>query len=247
MDKVLVLAALYSSNNTLISNTSDTYSLTGDEYDYFKLDLGVNLIGVYYLVGEIFFNSIMTENQTTSLFRLGLQPYFYSFDYLTYDSDQNGLEDGVKAVFDPDVPSSYSGSVTVYIDLIDSSNRTTITTVSESYYLYGTTADYLTLDLGIVSNAGFYYLLGEVFFGTISTDTVTTSSFYLNAAEDPITDKLAPTNQTNLPYRQKTGHKRGEFIDNTPTAGETPSFESFVGLVGLSCLVLLWCRKRRKA
>jgi hypothetical protein len=239
VDKVTVHAALFSSNNTLINNASDTFSLTGTIYDYFKLDLGVNLTGLYYLVGEIFLNSIMTDNETTSLFRLGLQPYFYSFDYLTYDSDGDGLEDGVKAVFDPDVPSGYSGSITVYVDLYDSSNRTLIATASESYYLYGTSADYLTLDLGPVGSAGFYYLLGEIFFGSISADTMTTSSFYLSAGEIPIIDKLAPTNQSDLPYKQKTGHKRGDPIDNPPTASETPSFESVVGIIGLGCLTIM--------
>ncbi len=167
-------------------------------------------------------------------------PYFYSFYDLTYDSDEDGIDDGVKARFDPDVPSGYSGSVTVYVDLYDSSNRTLITTASESYYLLGTSADYLTLDLGAVSSAGFYYLLGEIFFGSISSDTMTTSSFYLSAGETPIIDKLAPTNQSDLPYKQKTGHKRGDPIDNPPPASETPGFESVIGLIGVSCLTIMW-------
>jgi hypothetical protein len=244
VEKILVHAALYSSNDTLINNASDTYSLTETEYDYFKLDLGTNLLGLYYLVGEIYFNSIMTDNKTTSQFRLGLQPYFYSFDYSTYDSDQDGLEDGVKAVFDPDVPSGYSGEVTVYVDLIDSTNRSQITTMSDTYYLYGTSADYLVLDLGPVRTAGFYYLLGELFFGSISTDTVTTSSFYLNEAETPFIDKLAPTNQTNLPYRQKTGHKRGDILDKSTS--ETPGFEDLVSLVGVCSLIIIWRRHRKE-
>ncbi|UCG00748.1 MAG: hypothetical protein JSW11_14150 [Candidatus Heimdallarchaeota archaeon] len=105
---VVIHATLFSSNDTLINNASGTFSLIGEEYDYFDLDLGTQPTGLYYLVGKMFFNSTMTHTRTSRLFRLGLLPYFYSFNYLTFDSDDDGVDDGVKAVFDPDVPSGQS-------------------------------------------------------------------------------------------------------------------------------------------
>ena len=240
-------ASLYTLNGTLVSNTSSNYFLDGDDYDYLELDLGtVNTTGLYYLFGEIFFESTLADMASTPTFRLGLEPYFYSFDYLTYDSDNDGLDDGVKAVFDPDVPSGYSGKISVFIDLY-SSNRTLITTVSEVYLVYGESVDYFEQNLGTVSTAGFYYLLGEISFRSISTDTITTSTFYLNPVSTTINDKPAITNVSIVPYKHKTGYKRGQNTKSVPSTDKITGFESISVLAGIFCLtVIIWQRQRKK-
>ena len=87
---VTIEVDLYIFNGTLVNSASGTYSLTGDDYDSFELDLGtVSTSDDFYLVGKIIFNSITTDQITTSTFELGLLPFFYSFDYITYDANNN--------------------------------------------------------------------------------------------------------------------------------------------------------------
>lgn len=105
-------------------------------------------------------------------------PYFYSFDYSTYDSDNDGVDDAVKAIFDPDFPIGYSGSVIVNVELYFS-NETLIKIVSGTYLLTENDYDELKLDLGIVSIAGSFYLYGEILFNSVGTDTMTTENFRL--------------------------------------------------------------------
>ncbi len=178
---VIVNVELYLSDDTLIKSVSGTYLLSEHDYDYLELDVEiVSIAGSFYLYGEILFNSVSTDTITTDGFRLGLSPYFYSFDWSTYDTNYDGTHEGVKAEFDPDFPGEYSDTVTVEVDLYRV-NRTLINSASGTYSLNGDDYDSFELDLGSVSTADDYYLVGKILFNSITTDTMTTSTFTLGS------------------------------------------------------------------
>ena len=176
---VIVNVNLYQSNGTLVKSVSDTFFISGYISDYLVLDLGaVSTAGSYYLYGEILFDSVTTDTITTEAFRLGISPYFYSFDWDTYDVDNDDVEEGVRVTFDPDFPNEHSGTVTVQVYLYIF-NGTLVKSVSETYLLNEDEYDSLELDLGAVNAANEYYIVGEISFKSIISDTFTTPTFRL--------------------------------------------------------------------
>lgn len=176
---VIVNVELYQSNGTLIKSVSGTFFISGYISDYLVLDLGtVSTAGSYYLYGEILFDSVSTDTITTESFRLGISPYFYSFDWDTYDADDDEIDEGVKVTFDPDFPNGYSGSVTIKVKLY-LFNGTLVKSVSETYLLNEDDYDSLEMDLGAVNAADEYFIVGEIIFNSMISDTITSPTFRL--------------------------------------------------------------------
>ncbi len=243
--QITVIITLYSAITQLpVLNISSNHIIEGYEADTFIVDLGeIKYPGGYYIVGELLYEAEVADIFTTTTFRLGLLPFFYDFDYITYDSDDDWLDDGVNANFDPDFPSGHSGYVGVYIDLY-ASGRTLINTVSERYYLDGNSYDDFSLDLGTVNTTGQYYLLAEMVFNTTSSDIVISPSFnlYSSSNNSLSTSETTPTDEKTFSYLEHSGRKRGETKSDTI---DVSGFELFsLVATGIFLSGLIWRRKK---
>lgn len=242
---ITVIITLYSAITQLpILNISSNHMIEGYESDTFIVNLGeIKSSGGYYIIGELIYEAEVADIVITTTFRLGMLPFFYDFDYITYDSDDDWLDDGVNANFDPDFPSGHSGYVNVFIDLY-TADRILIYTVSDKYYLDGNDYDDFSLDLGTVNVTGEYYLLGELVFNQTSSDIVISPNFTLYSSLNASlsTSETTFTGEKTFPSLEHSGHKRGETKSEATNVSGFDQF-SFI-LAGIFLTGLIWRRKR---
>jgi len=152
---------------------------------------------------------------TEGCFLPRVSPYSWlaSLEYVTYDSNENGLDDGVMAVVDPDLLAEITDTVIVKATLWNE-NGGIINSVLNRYNVTGDADDEFCCDLGTVETEGYYFIHAVIYYlNECADDYRSTDLFYLYAVNSTLPATLLPTIPT--PTQHYVEHEPIHITDNS--------------------------------